>query len=163
MARLKLEALDPCIDDCLKSVEFDSGNMKGYYYLAQAQLALKHPNEALASALTAYDICVKTSDRNTSSASALVLKAKKEKWEANERERLRKKSAMLRELEDALVLNRETELRDSKRRQFGPSAEAEEKAEIERTSHNKINELRNIFAIADSKSLQRRVCVNSID
>ena len=162
MARLKLQAWDPCIDDCLKSIELESSNMKGFYYLAQAQLALKHPNEALASALTAYDKCLETFDRSTSAVSALVLRAKKEKWEAKERDRLRKKNDMLRELENALLVNKETELQGLKMRRLGPSAEAEEMAEIERTSNNKINELWSIFALTDPKNLQRRVCMLGI-
>lgn len=162
MARLKLEAWDTCIDDCLKSVELDSRNMKGFYLLAQAQLALKHPNEALTSALTAYERCLETLDRSTSAVSALVLRAKKEKWEAKERERMRKRSEMLRELEDALSASKETELQELRSQRLGPSAEAEERADIESTSQNKINELYNLVAISDSKNLQRRVRINII-
>ena len=162
MARLKLEAWDTCIDDCLKSVELDSRNMKGFYLLAQAQLALKHPNEALTSALTAYERCLETLDRSTSAVSALVLRAKKEKWEAKERERVRKRSEMLREVEDALLASKETELQELKSQRLRPSAEAEERADIESTYHNKINELYNLVAISDSKNLQRRVCTNII-
>lgn len=162
MARLKLEAWDHCIDDCLKSIELENSNMKGYYYLAQAQLALKHPNEALTSALTAYDKCLETLDRSTSAVSALVLRAKKEKWEAKERSRLRKRSEMLRELEDALLANKEAELQDLKLRRLGPSAEAEEKADIQRTSKEKIDELWSMFAITDPKNMQNRVRMGSI-
>ena len=61
MARLKLQMWNNCIDDCLKTVELDRSTMKGYYLLAQAQLALKHPNEALSSALTAYERCLEDS------------------------------------------------------------------------------------------------------
>ena len=157
MARLKLESWDPCVDDCIKSIELDNGNMKGYFYLAQAQLALKHPNEALTSALTAYKKCLETFDRSTSAVSALVLRAKKEKWEAKERDRLRQRSHILRELEDALLAKKEMELREIRIRSLGRSAEAEERAEVELDAENKINELRNIFAIADPQHLQRRV------
>ena len=51
--------------------------MKAYYYLAQAQLALHHPNEALSSALTAYDVCLKTNNASASNIAALILQAKK--------------------------------------------------------------------------------------
>ena len=157
MARLKLEVWDPCVDDCIKSIELESGNMKGYFYLAQAQLALKHPNEALTSALTAYEKCLETFDRSTSAVSALVLRAKKEKWEAKERGRLRQRSQMLRELEDSLLMSKENELQGLKTRRLGPNAEAEERSEIERTSKYKIHELRSMFAISDPQNLQRRV------
>lgn len=85
--------------------------MKGYYYLAQAQLALHHPNEALNSAMTAYNECLKTNNSSTRNVSQLVLQAKKEKWEAKERERIRRRSALLAELEEELRRKMGTELR----------------------------------------------------
>ncbi len=69
---------------------------------------------------------------------------------------------MLRELEDALLVNKDTELRDVKLRRLGPSAEAEEKADIEGITKNKIDDLWNIFAVADPQNLQRRVCLGSL-
>ena len=161
MARIKLEAWDSCINDCIKSIDLDRNTMKGFFLLAQAQLALKHPNEALSSALTAYERCIEQSSSGTSAVSALVLKAKKEKWKAKERDRLRRKSAMLRELEDSLLVNKETEIQDLKIQRLGPNAEVEEIAEIEKATRNKLDDLRSIFAIADPQNLQRRVCLCS--
>lgn len=43
--------------------------------------------------------------------SQLVLQAKKEKWEAKERERIRRRSALLAELEEELRRKMGTELR----------------------------------------------------
>ena len=157
MARLRLEAWDPAVDDCLKAIELESGNMKGYFYLAQAQLGLKHPNEALASALTAYEKCLETFDRSTSAVSTLVLTAKKEKWAAKERDRLRQRSQMLRELEDSILMNKDKEILELKKQNLGPNAVAEERVDIEKASQRKINELRSMFAISDPQNLQRRV------
>ena len=80
MTRIKLQDFEGCMDDCLKSIALDRKNMKGYYLLAQAQLALNHPNEALTSALTAYEKCLETNDKSASAVSGLVLQAKKQKW-----------------------------------------------------------------------------------
>ena len=157
MARIRLEAWDPSVDDCIKAIEIDSGNMKAYFYLAQAQLGLKHPNEALASALTAYDKCLETHDRSTSAASNLVLTAKKEKWAAKEKERLRHRNQMLGELEDSLVMNKKREIFELETENLSPKAFAEERDEIERTSKEKVDELRSIFAIADPQNVQKRV------
>lgn len=146
--------------------------MKAYYYLAQAQLALHHPNEALSSALTAYELCLNSGTWNpsTSHVSQLVLQAKKEKWEGKERERIRRRSDLLRELEDGLAAMQRSELRnwDVKwsehmdiDREYGSGREGsigaqEEKAEIIDTSRRKLEELRSAFALSDPQNLQPR-------
>ena len=123
--------------------------MKGYYYLAQAQLALKHPNEAVSSAITAYRICLETKSSSTASVAALVLQAKKLKWEAKERARLRERSDLFRELEDSLVRSEALDI--------DQAGDSEEVDEIQTATRGKIEELRNIFAIADPVNMQRRV------
>lgn len=137
--------------------------MKAYYYLAQAQLALHHPNEALQSALTAYDLCI-TSSSGASSASnisSLVLQAKKEKWEVRERERLRRRSGMLRELEDGLNDIAEGEVSGLwervERGVLGEEEAREEEEEVRATARRKVEELYSIFAVADPSNMQRRV------
>lgn len=157
MTRIKLQQFENCMDDCLKSIELDRVNMKGYYLLAQSQLALNHPNEALTSAITAYEKCLETNDKSTSAVSGLVLQAKKQKWEAKERERIRNRSSMLRELEDMLMKNKREELRQLRLKMLDFNEEAEEKSDIELECRKKVEELRTIFAIADPKNLQRRV------
>ncbi|KAL2040498.1 hypothetical protein N7G274_006941 [Stereocaulon virgatum] len=156
MARLKLQSWDACVDDCIKAIELDHGSMKGYYYLAQAQLALNHPNEAFSSALTAYERCIETFDNSATAVSNLVLQAKKQKWEARERERIRGRSELLRELEDGLMKRKKEDLQRLKFKTLDFSEEAEEKADIELECRKKIEELRNIFAVADPKNMQRR-------
>ena len=157
MTRLKLQSWDACIDDCLKAIELERGSMKGYYYLAQAQLALNHPNEAFSSALTAYEKCLQTSDKSTTAVSGLVLQAKKQKWEAKERERIRGRSELLRELEDGLLKAKKEELQALRFLKLEISEEAEEKADIELSTRRKIEMLRNAFALSDPENLQRRV------
>ncbi|MCJ1264281.1 hypothetical protein MMC22_004152 [Lobaria immixta] len=160
ITRIKLQLWETCIDDCIKSIELEQGNMKGYYYLAQAQLALRHPNEALTSALTAYDECLKTNSTSTRNASTLVLQAKKEKWEAKERDRIRRRSELLRELEDGLGKVAEYELHMLRSRiskgEVNESEGAEEREEIEALSKQKIEELRSVFAIADPENMKKR-------
>ena len=102
----------------------------------------------------------RTLDRSTSAVSSLVLRAKKEKWEAKERERLRQRNVLLRELEDALLATRETDMQDLKLQGLRPSDEVEIKAIIESTSKSKIEELYNLVAMADPKNLQRRVNIS---
>ena len=157
MTRLKLESWDTCIDDCLKAIELERGNMKAYYYLAQAQLSLNHPNEAFNSAQTAYQICLATLSPSTSAVSNLVLQAKKQKWEAKERERIRQRSELLRELEKGLLEKKKADLQSLKFQMLDFSEEAEEKADIELETRRKIEELRSVFAIADPENMQRRV------
>ncbi|KAL8945930.1 MAG: hypothetical protein Q9222_007606 [Ikaeria aurantiellina] len=159
MTRIRLQSWEACIDDCLRSIELEKSNMKGFYYLAQAQLALKHPNEALSSALTAYKECLKTNNSSTRNVSQLVLQAKKEKWEAKERERIRRRSSLLKELEIGLQATKEAEL-DSiyDRHKDWPNSfgAMEEMEEVETATRKKIEELRSVFALADPMNLQQR-------
>lgn len=161
MTRIRLHAWDACIDDCLHSISLLSANMKAYYYLAQAQLALHHPNEALSSALTAYEQCLDSGNWNpsTSHVSQLVLQAKKDKWEGKERERIRRRSDLLRELEDGLVTMKSFEVENwrVKYQSRTESIEAqEENSDILDTSRRKIEELRSAFALSDPENLQER-------
>ncbi|KAL8998649.1 MAG: hypothetical protein Q9169_002309 [Polycauliona sp. 2 TL-2023] len=165
MTRLRLHSWEPCIDDCLRSIQLDddrsanSKNMKGYYYLAQAQLALHHPNEAFNSAMTAYHECLRTNSSSTRNVSQLVLQAKKEKWEGKERDRVRRRSALLAELEEDLKRKMGVELRRVgiiSQGRAETSEATEEREEVENTWRRKIEELRSVFAIAD-EDLKERV------
>lgn len=160
-SRIKLQSWDACIDDCIKAIELQPESMKGYYYLAQAQVALHHPNEALTSAMTAYDICIRTHDSSASNISSLILEAKKEKWEAKERARIRRRSDLLRELEDGLMKSAEMQMEEVAQRVeylgLHASEGREEKQEIQVSSRKKIAELRSAFAISDPTNLARRV------
>lgn len=164
MCRLKLQFWDACIDDCIKSIELEPGNMKGYYYLAQAQLALHHPNEALNSAMTAYEECLKTSSSSTRNVSTLVLQAKKEKWEAKERDRIRRQSELLDELVTGLgtVARHDLDMLQFRveRGELSESEAKEENEEIELSSRKKIEEVQNVFGLANPALLKRRVCSN---
>lgn len=161
MTRIRLEAWDGCIDDCIKAIELEKNNMKAYFYLAQAQLALRHPNEAYTSALTAYEECIKTSNSSAGSVSALVLQAKKQKWEVRERDRIRRRSPLLAELEDNLGhvagYERHNITARIDRGEISQSEGAEEIEELEQSLKRKVDDLRSIFAISDPKNLQRRV------
>lgn len=161
MARLKLTHHDACIDDCLASLALSpKENLKAHYLLASAHLALRHPNEALTSALIAYEECLRTGSPSTSAVSALVLQAKKERWEQRERERVRQRSELLSELLDGLrtVATYDLSL-ISARMCSGALSEAEgwdERAAIETSTTAKIEELQSVFAAADPANLQRR-------
>jgi STIP1 family protein 1 len=164
-SRIKLQAWDSCIDDCLKAIELQKENMKGWYYLAQAQIALHHPNEAYHSAIKAYEICLKTHDSSATNISTLILQAKKEKWEAKERDRIRRRSELLRDLEDALEEKAASQIQDVRSRmdhmELNATEGKEEIDEIQHSSRLKIEELRNMFAISDPENLKRRVCNSS--
>lgn len=157
MARLKTDSFEDCINDCLKSIELETGNMKGYFLLAQAQLALDHPNEALSSALTAYEKCIFTLSSSTQAVSNLVLKAKKEKWAAKERERVRRANDLLRELEDGIIKKKADDIQALSTSGLEPTEEFEQREEIETAARQKLEDLRSIFAIADPQNMTRRV------
>lgn len=134
--------------------------MKAYYYLAQAQLALKHPNEALSSALSAYKFCLSSRSASTAAVCSLVLDAKKQKWESRERERLRRRSGLLQELEDALTRKGNARISEVEERvmegKLGYRDGEEEMKELRSEMRKKVEELRSVFAIADPVNMQRR-------
>lgn len=140
--------------------------LKHYLYwqvnLAQAQLELHHPNEALSSAITAYEICSR-SPKQTSSAFAIaghVLKCKRAKWDIRERDRLRRRSELLALLEAKLEQDRNTELADIDERlrtgDLGEIGAQEEKESILANYNSKIGDLRSTFAIADPANMALR-------
>ncbi|KAI9821206.1 MAG: hypothetical protein M1827_003940 [Pycnora praestabilis] len=159
-ARIRLSSWDACITDCLQSIDLLPHNMKAYYYLAQAQLAMRHPNEALSSALTAYEICIQKGDSSAGNISALVLRAKKEKWEAREKERIRRRSTLLAELEERLAIAKTEEFTSIEIEWAKGELSEMEAKEAKNTSEEsylaKIEELRNVFAIADPENATRR-------
>ncbi|KAI9841950.1 MAG: hypothetical protein M1837_000270 [Sclerophora amabilis] len=164
-SRLRLRAWDSAIDDCLTSISLQP-NLKAYYYLAQAQLELHHPNEALSSALTAYEMCLQTpsgggiGSTNLTGISALILSAKREKWQRRERDRLRRRGELVVELEERLWAARETEVAAIQERVFAgelDDSDAREEIEIvEELSRRKVEEVKDSFAIAHPDNIPRR-------
>ncbi|KAF2125007.1 FMN-linked oxidoreductase [Dothidotthia symphoricarpi CBS 119687] len=161
-ARLKLEKWEGVIDDCIRSIELLKDNMKAFFYLAQAQLSINHPNEALSSALMAYELCT-TSAQQTSNAatiSALVLKCKKAKWDIRERERVRRRGDLLSDLESLLETQYKKDMDEvdariesnAVSRADGHEEKEERKSEFEK----KRDDLRTSFAISDPEHQQKR-------
>ncbi|UNI13304.1 RING-type E3 ubiquitin transferase [Purpureocillium takamizusanense] len=107
MARLKLSHWDSVISDCITCLALAPANMKANYYLAQAQLALRDYDAALESANKAHELCAATNDRSLAAVTALVLRAKKERWESREKHRAREAVDLERELCDLLQSRRD--------------------------------------------------------
>ena len=144
----------------MRAIGIDDSSMKAWYYLAQAQISLRHPNEAFASALRAYEICLRTLDSSAGPIAQLILRAKKEKWEAKEKERIRKRNDLLDELENGLKRMGDYEssnIKLSLRNGEITNGEAEERqVEVATMTKNKIEEVYNSFAISDPEHLARR-------
>ncbi|KAK5111507.1 hypothetical protein LTR85_011855 [Meristemomyces frigidus] len=161
-ARLKLQRWDGAVNDCLKSIEItgpDGQNHKAFYFLAQAQLALHHPHEALSSALTAYQQVLdpapatKISPKDLETFSAFVLKCKKAKFAVRDRERLRRQGDLRAELEETLEAQKQRELdvvsAQLGRKELGQIEAFERGQEVTENFDRKINELRAVFVAAD--------------
>ncbi|OQO05356.1 hypothetical protein B0A48_09124 [Cryoendolithus antarcticus] len=160
-ARLKLQKWDAAVNDCLKSIDLTASgqNHKAFYFLAQAQLALNHPHEALSSALTAYDQVrspapsTRTSPKDLETFSAFVLKCKKAKFAVRDRERLRRQGDLRAELEETLERAKKVELdhvtRSLDAMRLGNVEAKEQSEEIFATYDGKRAELRKVFELAD--------------
>lgn len=161
-ARLKLANWEGVIDDCIRSIELLKENMKAFFYLAQAQLAINHPNEALSSALMAYDLCSRSPHQTSNAAtiSALVLRAKKAKWEIRERERIRRRGDLLADLEAHLEVAYKKEQDEIQARveagEIGHVQGQEDKDGCRAEWEQKRNDLRTAFALSAPEMLQKR-------
>lgn len=131
-------------------------------HTAQAQLSINHPNEALSSALMAYELCT-TSAQQTSNAatiSALVLKCKKAKWDIRERERIRRRADLLSDLESMLETQYKKDMDDISARIEAADisrVEGQEEREERRSDfEKKRDDLRTAFAISDPEHQQKR-------
>jgi chromatin segregation and condensation protein Rec8/ScpA/Scc1 (kleisin family) len=126
---------------------------------AQAQLSLHHPNEALSSALTAYEQVrdpaptTKTSPKDLETFSSFVLKCKKAKFSLRDRDRERRQGGLRAEFEDTLERNKQQDLDEvSRELQMGTMGQVEayeRNQEILAHFESKVGELRSVFALAD--------------
>lgn len=127
--------------------------------VAQAQLALHHPHEALSSALTAYEQVLhpapaaKISPQDLSTFAHFVLRCKKAKFASRDRERLRRQGHLRSELEEILDREKQSEL-DSISRELhsgllGPVEASERSEEVASNFNTKIATLRSVFEAAD--------------
>jgi hypothetical protein len=129
---------------------------------AQAQLSINHPNEALSSALMAYELCTKSAQQtnNAATISALVLKCKKAKWDIRERERIRRRGDLLSELETYLETSYKKDIFDIDERiarsEISSIEAQDEKKERHEEYQKKVNDLRTAFAISDPTNMQKR-------
>ncbi|KAF2484872.1 hypothetical protein BDY17DRAFT_321767 [Neohortaea acidophila] len=161
--RLKLQRWEDAVNDCLKSIEIlgpNAQNHKAFYFLAQAQLALNHPHEALASALTAYEQVLhpqpaaKISPKDLETFSAFVLRCKKAKFAVLDRDRLRRQGELRAELEDGLEASKQRDLEDISRRlhssHLGQIEATERRQDVEAAYEKKFADLRALFAVNTS-------------
>lgn len=177
MARLKIKLYESVIPDCEASLSLLQANMKAYYYMAQAELELGRKTSALQHAETAYELCsgVKVGSRKTEeklvgydkawerslgSVTALVLRCKKEVWEAKEKERLRGQQDLLGELIEGLEEARDEEVKIiAEKRRTGEVGEIEAEELAEETKQickSKAVRLRQTWELAAGQEGKRR-------
>ena len=167
--RLKRQLWDDAISDCLKAIEVNGQNKqnhKAFYFLAQAQLALHHPNEATSSAITAYEqvrnplSAAKISPKDLETFSAFVLKCKKARFAARDRERRLRQHDLRAELEDTIEANKRRDL-DSISQQLGNGElgqveASERKEEAHSNAKQKVQDVQALFAIVDPANQKLR-------
>ena len=174
---LRLHLYPRVIDDALTSIKLLPENMKAYYHLAQAQIALHQTAEALESSKQAHRYCVEEIYRGGKGGSSigpiteLVLKCKKEWWEEKEEARLKVMPGLLNELIGGLEQKKKWAIKEAIERNSAPDGimlEEEVKAVIERQYAAKVEELRHTFDLAGTSGAEgkrRKVpdwCVDDI-
>ncbi|KAH6673657.1 U-box domain-containing protein [Halenospora varia] len=145
MALLKLSNWEHVIKDSNRAIELLPENMKAYYYLAQAQIALHRPSDAYHSAKHAHLYCVQELRKGEKGGGSigvitdLVLRAKLEDWEQKEDERLKRVGGLLQDLTEKLKVDRDAKI-----------SGGQELEDIENIKEyeTKIEDLRKTFEIA---------------
>ena len=148
MTRLKMGTWDSVVADCSTCIELAPANMKAHYYLAQAQAGLGDFDTGLKSALRAYELCRETNDKSMGTVAGVVLRCKKERWEARERRRARQGQEL--EADLARLLARE---RDD---MIGAEPDETEKRAIAEDAEAKASMLRQVFERARSQDHKKR-------
>ncbi|EHL02978.1 putative STIP1 like proteiny and U box-containing protein 1 [Glarea lozoyensis 74030] len=147
MALLKMSLWDQVITDSLHAISLLPTNMKAYYYLAQAQIALHQSESALTHALKAHRLCVQEIQKTGKIGASLgvitelVLRCKKEDWERREKERSRRRGGFREEIMGLLEKERDRVLAEAQ--------EGGERADLKREFEDKIEDLRELFASSD--------------
>ncbi|TAQ85010.1 hypothetical protein B7494_g6666 [Chlorociboria aeruginascens] len=153
MTSLKLSSWNSVINDSQHAISLHSHNMKGYYYLAQAQSALLDPRAALQNALKAHELCKedlilgKKDGNSLSAITSLVLKLKRERWELMEQER--RNGTLLDEVLKGMALRKEERLGEV-RDQGG------EVGKVETEYDEKIEDVKRVFELTGLKEYERR-------
>jgi STIP1 family protein 1 len=159
---------DQIIEDSQTAIRMLPDNMKAYYQLAQAQIALHQESEALASAQTAHALCVTECRKvpmgkgssSIGNITELVLKCKREWWEARETRRLRERGGLVEELVEDLQRNKQAAISQETSESQVP--------DIIREYDGKIEELRTMFEQsqgANDEGRRRKVpdwCIDDI-
>ncbi|PHH64402.1 hypothetical protein CDD81_4623 [Ophiocordyceps australis] len=148
LSRIKLGMWDSAASDCNTCLSLSPNNMKAHYYLAQSHFELKNYDAALEQALLAHSACAATSDKSISSITALVLRCKKQCWEAADRARHREATDLERELMELLERQRDEAL--------GQEDEALQRDSIGKECDLKQALLRDLFDRARNKTQMRR-------
>lgn len=101
--RLKLQYWDGAANDAQAAIklhgEKSRNSIKAYYFLAQAQLRMHHPNDALSTALIGYKVAYENEDSNIGVLVDTILQARKEKWAITEKARIWAANEVLHQIE----------------------------------------------------------------
>jgi STIP1 family protein 1 len=124
--------------------------MKAYFYLGQAQLAIKDFDAALANVLRAHELCVSNNDKSLAAVTTVVLRCKKERWDDLERRRIRESQDLEREMLELLAKDRNEMLAAV------TDDDEIERRTIEEDSEKKMARMRDIFERARTESEKRR-------
>lgn len=137
--------------------------VKAYTNLGLAQLALNHPNEALTSSLTAYNLAIAQRSPSVASIAATCLEAKKKRWEQMESRRIEKECEVMRKMTD--IIERDADKAVDRILRKGASGDTagfegrtvvEMEEEIRQDAREKVRTLEDVFGKAEAVRYAKR-------
>lgn len=177
MALLKLSLYTRVITDSQHAISLSSPNtapkpslypspnssiMKAYFQLAQAQIALHDPVDALKSAKKAHELCVDECAVGGKGASSigpiteLVLRCKREAWERKEAERLRSRPGLLVDVLNVMEKQRDAEISNVTQAGNGEEGRDGKRARLRGEWETKMEDVRKVFEKAGEDKEKRR-------
>ncbi|BFZ62036.1 hypothetical protein YB2330_003115 [Saitoella coloradoensis] len=107
ICRIKMILDEEAVADCERATTLSPTNIKGWYYMGQALLKLRRPNEALKACQKAYDLAKRQSSPLAVDIVEKLLAAKKARWDAMEQRRVDQECELLANLKLHLSQDRD--------------------------------------------------------
>ncbi|KAJ5907612.1 Tetratricopeptide-like helical [Penicillium taxi] len=165
ITRIKLEKWAEVEHDARAAIDIyglkSPAALKSSFYLAQALLGLKRPQEAYDVASDAYQLSLAAKNVQTENLSRTLLRAKQQLWDARETARLREMNETLKGVElliEADLARSVAELQAQlERGEIGEIGFGQDERALREDAQKKVTDVREAFRISSKGEIQERI------